>query len=245
MSDIGSKQVRSVVVQQDPRKQLRIRILIVLATISLSLFCYWLGGQGLRADYNSLAADHKQAVAQLTQTKDLNQSLSQQLANLQTGADIDKKAVNDVRALVSEHKATINELSEEISFYKGLMAPTERERGLSIRSWEVYPGSTDSSFQFKLVMQQLALKHTVLKGGVTVVIDGNRNGVAESFSLDTLSNQIEGKSFKLRFKYFQYVEGEIQLPAGFVPESVNIVAKATAPKSVTVEKNYSWLVQAG
>ena len=122
------------------------------------------------------------------------------------------------------------------------MAPTERERGLSIRSWEVYPTGDPRRFQFKLVVQQLAVKHALLKGGVTVQLVGKQNGVEQIFPLNILSEQIETMPARLRFKYFQYVDGELQLPEGFSVERVDIVAKATAPKAAQIEKHYSWVV---
>ncbi|ARN76364.1 hypothetical protein BST96_10015 [Oceanicoccus sagamiensis] len=203
---------------------------------------YWYGGLSIKADYQELLAAHEKAVKQLSLVEARYDDASQQLTNAKLGSDIDREAVNDVRTTVSEHKETINQLNEEINFYKGLMAPTERERGLGIRSWEIYLGSEPNRFQYKLVLQQLALKHTVLKGTVKVNIVGRRNGVEETLSLDILSEQVD-KILKLRFKYFQYLEGELIIPEGFTPDRIDIVAKATSPKAVTVEKQYGWIVQ--
>jgi hypothetical protein len=239
----GSKQYRSIVVQDRPSRR-RLMILSVIALlVVVAQLAYWYGGQSISADYQKLSQDHNEVVEQLSLSKARYDDASQQLTNLQLGSDIDRMAVNDVRSTVSEHKQTINQLNEEINFYKGLMAPTERERGLGIRSWEVYPGSAANRFQFKLVLQQLALKHTVLKGTVQVDIVGKRGGVEEVLSLDILSEQIDSQGLKLRFKYFQYIDGELVIPEGFVPERIDIVAKATSPKAVKVEKYYSWLVQ--
>ena len=60
--------------------------------------------------------------------------------------------------------------------------------------------------------------------------------------LDILSEQVD-KQLKLRFKYFQYIDGELIIPEGFTPERIDIVAKATSPKPVTVDKQYGWIVQ--
>ncbi len=238
----GSKQYRSIVVQDRPARR-RITIAsIVIILVAIAQLAYWYGGASIKSDYKQLTEDHKNVVEQLSLAEARYQDVSQQLTNAQLGSDIDRKAVNEVRTTVSEHKETINQLNEEINFYKGLMAPTERERGLGIRSWEVYPGSEPNRFQYKLVLQQLALKHTVLKGTVQVNIVGKRNGIEETLPLDILSEQVD-KILKLRFKYFQYVDGELIIPEGFTPDRVDIVAKATSPKAVSVDKHYGWIVQ--
>ncbi|MEE8057723.1 MAG: DUF6776 family protein [Pseudomonadales bacterium] len=240
---IGSKQYRSIVVQDRPGQRLLIIVSLVALMVVLALSAYWFGGKSIRGNYQTLSNRYQESIQQLEIAEVKYEDVSQQLANITLGADIDRQAVDNVRAVVREHKQTITGLNEKISFYKGLMAPTERERGLGIRSWEVYPTGDPQRFQFKLVMQQLALKHTVLKGDVTVELVGRQAEQELSFSLDILSEQVEGGNIKLRFKYFQYIDGELKLPEGFVVQRVDIVARATVPKAVRVEKHYGWIVQ--
>ena len=159
------------------------------------------------------------------------------------GAEIDRQALENVRGTVREHRQTIAERNEEISFYKGLMSPTDRERGLGIRSWELYSSADPRRFQFKLILQQLAVKHRLLRGNVAVELVGTLAGEVKKLSLHRVSAQIKEQQIDLRFKYFQYVEGELELPVGFVPERVDIVATASKPKAVQVEKQFGWLSQ--
>ena len=241
---VGSKQYHSVVVQDRPGRRLLAKVILLVIMVVITLLAYWFGGESIRADYQAISADYQSTRQRLELVERKYLDASQQLANTTLGADVDRQAVEDVRGVIREHKQTIAELSEEISFYKGLMAPTERERGLGIRSWEVYPTSDPQRFQFKLIMQQLALKHAVLKGSVSVVLVGKQAGLEQSYALDVLSSQVEEASVRLRFKYFQYIDGELQLPEGFVVERVDINASASAPKAVQVEKHYSWIVEA-
>jgi hypothetical protein len=240
---IGSKQYRSVVVQDRPERR-RLIILTVLLLFVLAVWLgYWLGSPSLQGGCKTLVAEHELTLGQLASLELQYQELNQQLVNISLGAEVDRQTVDNIRAVLGEHKQTITKLNEEISFYKGLMAPTAREQGLSIRSWEVYPTSDPSRFEFKLVMQQLAVKHTVLKGNVVVQLVGKQAGVEQTLPLNVLSEQVEEAAIHLRFKYFQYIDGELKLPKGFVVERVDIIAKATAPKGDQVEKHYSWMVQ--
>ena len=239
---IGSKQYRSIVVQDRPSRRRLAIASMVLIVVAVAQLAYWHSGKTIRAEHQKLSVEYAKVVEQLQIAEARYQDASQQLTNVRLGSDIDRKAVQVVRSTVSEHKQTINQLNEEINFYKGLMAPTERERGLGIRSWEVYPGSAPNRFQYKLGLQQLALKHKVLKGIVQVNIIGQRGGAEEILPLAVLSKQTD-KILKLRFKYFQYIDGELTIPQDFIPERVNIIAKATSPKAVTVDKHYSWIVQ--
>ena len=239
---IGSKQYRSIVVHDKPSRRRLVIASVVLMVVAVAQLAYWHGGHTIRADYRQLTMEYAKLVEQLQIAQARYQDASQQLTNSRLGSDIDRKSVQAVRSTVGEHRQTINQLNEEINFYKGLMAPTERERGLGIRSWEVYRSSVPNRFHYKLGLQQLALKHQVLKGSVQVNVIGKRNGAKAILPLSALS-ELADKKLKLRFKYFQYLEGELALPKDFVAERVNIIAKATSPKAVTVDKYYDWSVE--
>ncbi|MFA7554428.1 MAG: DUF6776 family protein [Spongiibacteraceae bacterium] len=243
----GSKQYRSIVVQDRTRfrRGLSLIFIVFVAVLSYFLGAYVSRGghEQLVEDYSEQTERHEQLQQKLTSAEADLETLKQELVNSKVGADVDRQAVNELRSVISEHQQTITELNEEISFYKDLMAPTEREKGLGIRSWELYPSTSPRHFQFKLIVQQLALKHALLKGVVNVNIVGKRGDVDETLSLDILSPQVDSKGIKLQFKYFQYIEGELQLPVDFIPERIDVIAKQTSPKKIVVEKHYGWIVQ--
>lgn len=239
----GSEQYRSVVIRSRPERKLGGILGAITAFIIINAIAFWAGGYVMSAANERLVMERDQAVSKLSHLDSKYQQASQNLVNSSVGSQIDRQAVEDVRGTVREHRQTIAELNEEISFYKGLMSPTDRERGLSFRSWEVYAGSDALRYQFKLVVQQLAVKHLLLRGAVTVMLVGKQDGVAKVLSLETISEQIKSQNIDLRFKYFQYIEGELELPQGFVAERVDIVAKASKPKAVKIEKQFAWAVQ--
>ena len=241
-SVLGSKQYKSVVVQDQPVRRWLLIVAIILFIIGVTVASFWFGGKKLGLDHSQLQQRYSESQQKLKALKVQHQLLSQKLANANVGAQVDRQAMESVRIVVREHKQTIAELNEEIAFYKGLMAPTERERGLGIRSWELYP-IDETRYEYKLVLQQLAVKHSLLKGSVSVELVGRRGVDEVRLSLHQMSDQIIQKDMVLRFKYFQYIEGELQLPEGFVPERVDVLAKANKPKAVQVAKQYGWVVQ--
>jgi hypothetical protein len=241
----GSKQYRSVVVPYRPGRKPAIIAAFVALLIIVAVASAWYGARTIEAGYRQLYTEREQLSQQLSETSFELAAIEQKLANASVGAEVDRLAADEVRMVILEQKESIAGLKEEISFYKGLMAPSEREKGLSIRGWEVYPTADSARYQFKLVVQQLALKHLLMAGYVNVVILGSTVDesdveVPQSYSLAILSEQIEDENIKLRFKYFQTIEGELRLPEGFKPERVSLLARVSKPKYVQIEKNYSW-----
>jgi hypothetical protein len=62
------------------------------------------------------------------------------------------------------------------------------------------------------------------------------------FALRDISDEQDQLDIRLRFKYFQTIEGELALPTGFEPERIQIAAVATEPVGKSIDQYYSWMV---
>lgn len=240
-----AERLQTVVVRRDPRRRRYWQALALMAIVLLVAASFW-GGRWqalsqLREARTALLESERR-VAELRAERDRFQH---RLSNLEVGAEVDRQSVEQLRQTIRSQQRALAQLNEEIAFYKGLMAPTERERGLGIRAWELYPTAEPGRFEYKLTVQQLAVDHSVLQGHVTVEVAGRRSqgGAEEVLSLHELSKQIEMPEIKLRFKYFQNIEGELQLPDGFEPQRIDVVAHSTQPRTARAERHFGWVVQ--
>ena len=116
-------------------------------------------------------------------------------------------------------------------------------RGLVLRPVELLATAVENRFSFRIVAQQEARKHSLLKGLLTVTVFGLVGNEELSFPLSALSEDIEDESLLLRFRYFQSIEGELVLPPGFQAEGISLVAQVSAPKKVEVREQFPWEVQ--
>jgi hypothetical protein len=238
----GSRQYRSIVIPYRPSLWVVVALSVVLVSSGLLVAGVKFGGDLIHADYSETVAERDHLVQLLSEREVALTATKQQLANMSVGSEVDRQAMGRIRLMIAEQQQIIAELEEENTFYKGLMAPSEQEQGLSIRGWELVAANDDRHFYFKLVVQQVVLKHALLKGELSVMVQGSQNGEGLSLSLAQLSDQIVDEQIRLRFKYFQSIEGELNLPDGFVPQRVIVVASAVAPKAARVEKQFNWPV---
>lgn len=194
------------------------------------------GQERALSDVARLTSELKQSQARVGE-------LEQQMANLRVASEVDQQASEDVRQEVISLKDQLAELQEENSFYRNLMAPTGNKRGLTFGAVEL--GDTDRlrTYRYKVVMQQLATSHELLNGNLRFTVIGKLNGFEVQYALSELSEQVEGENIRLRFKYFQTIEGQLSLPDGFEPERIELVASSTGRDPVTVEKRFGWLVE--
>lgn len=235
--------METVVVRRDPRRRRRLQG-VVIAGVLLGLAAAFTAGRWFAVlQWQQRQEQLSGALQRADVAEQALAEAQQRLNNLEVGAQVDRDSVELLRQNIRKQQQTIAALEEENAFYKGLMAPTERERGLGIRGWELYRGSEPGRFHYKLTVQQLAVKHSVLSGYVTVDIAGRRNSKETSLALHSVSPQFDEKQLKLRFKYFQNIEGELHLPADFEPQRVDVVAYASRPKKARIERHFGWVVQ--
>jgi len=239
----GTKQHRVKVVRDRPF--LRVFVLLVLlgVTVGAVAFSFRLGhSKGMQNENVSLAKISSLQDA-LSASDARVAEFEQKMANVDLGAEVDRKANEEIRQEVIALKESIAKLEEENSFYRGLMAPTKNKRGLAFGAIELSKTDRARTVSYKVVMQQLATNHQLLKGSLEYKVVGRQDGVDAMFNLRELSSQVKTDLIKLRFKYFQTIEGELKLPEGFEPVGIELVAKSTGKNPVTVEKRFDWLVE--
>lgn len=239
----GSKQYHMVVVPHRPvRRALIIVLLLVAAGAAVAASYYWGYHQGMTQQADAVAERDRlrEEVSVLTRE---SEELRQQVANLRLGSEVDQQASDEMRKEVIKLEEQIAALEEDITFYRGLMAPGDNNTGLTIGALNVIGTDIPREYEFKLVVQQLATDHQVLSGYLNFNVVGRRGEQTETIPLHELSNQVDNEDIRLRFRYFQNIEGRLTLPEGFEPERIELTAQSTGSDRKTVEKKFGWLVQ--
>lgn len=239
----GSKQYKMRVVPYRPLYAVTVAAIVVALFVAAVLGTYQYGNyKGRELQAEAIAERDSLRIEVRKQTDDAER-LRQEVANLKLGSKVDRKASEDVRTEVIDLKNKVAELQEVISFYKGLMSPTANKRGLTIGSLNVISTGAGRRYEYKLVVQQLATNHKMLSGFLNFKIVGRQGELPVTLSLKDVSDNVSYDNIKLRFKYFQTLEGQLVLPDGFEPQRIELLAKSSGKDSVTVEKKFGWLVQ--
>lgn len=239
----GTKQYPLKIVERRPWLRMIMSFILLTVVVVAVVASFQLGHHEGTAGQEQTRDDVSRLQNELTKSTQQVEELQQKLANINMGAVIDRQASEDVRQEVIELKNQLAKLEEENSFYRNLMAPSGNKRGLTFGAVEIVDTDKPRVYNYKVVMQQLATNHTLLKGNLTFTVVGKLLGAEATFSLNQLSEQVSSDTIRLRFKYFQTIQGEISLPEGFEPERIELVAKSTGNTPVTVEKRFGWLVE--
>lgn len=170
--------------------------------------------------------------------------LEQQVANLRLATEVDRKANEEVRAQVVELKNQLAEMEQDNTFYRSLMRPNASDQGLIVDPPSVVAlAGSVNKYQYKVVIKQIVAQHRLLSGHLEFEILGRQDEVLRKLALKDISDAVNVEQLKLRFKYFQRIEGEMVLPEGFVPERIQLKVVVQRPKKAVVEKKFGWLVK--
>jgi hypothetical protein len=240
---VGKDQYRTVVRRYHPRHQ---QIVVVVATLVAALVLglgFFLGRAAAFSGVGIDPVQYRRQAAELAETREALVARERELGMLDTRHQVDRAALELVRRELAEQKEQIAGLKEGIRFYRSLMAPGEIAQGFSLRTIELVARDEPHRFGFRIVAQQEARKHTPMLGELYAEVHGQLDGESRSFPLAELSNDLEDTILPLQFRYFQSIEGELVLPAGFEPQHVSVVATISSPRKVEVREQYAWQLQ--
>ena len=169
--------------------------------------------------------------------------LDQQLANLKLAAEVERKANEEVRAEVVELKTKVAELQQDNTFYRSLMRPAPGDKGLVVDAPAVSATNIPHVYKYNFVIKQIVTQHRQVSGHVQFELLGKQGDVYQRLVLKDISDSVSVERIKLKFKYFQRIEGEMKLPADFTPERIELKVAVDRPNKVVIEKKFGWLVK--
>ena len=239
----GSKQEQMVVVPYRPRRR-ALFITVLFSVVAASVVSGFLYGycQGLSAQ-GAVQDERDKLKAELSALRIQNTDLSRQVAILDRSSMVDQRATAEVQATIRNLREQLAQLQQDVVFYRQVVSSDTVDTGLVVGQMNIYGTSDPGRFRYKLVMrQQDADGDSYLRGHVNVNLVGRRGDEQMIFALRDISDEQDQLDIRLGFKYFQTIEGELVLPAGFEPERIQIAAVATEPVGKSIDQYFSWMV---
>lgn len=214
-----------------------ISVAVLLASVYLG---YQLG--------HYLEVQEREELDMLRQTVD---NLSEENANLTrrinvmgVELEVQELANQEAQQVILEGIAREAQLRERLGFFEKIMAPELKEQGFVIDAFNVTAAASQGYFRFDLVLMQQAKIKSVVKGTVSVELEGSLDGKPVRVPLQEMMEEGEGP-LAFSFKYFQVIEGVFQMPPGFVPEYIHTSAEIFQFKRKRGDLNtrFDWPVQ--
>ena len=157
---------------------------------------------------------------------------------------MDQRATEEVQGTIRGLRDRVAQLEQDVVYYRQVVSEETEDTGLIISQLDVDATRQSNRFRYKLVLrQQDADGDTFLTGHVNVNLIGSQGEEQQILALRDLSAEQDQLDIRLRFKYFQNIEGELVLPDNFVPERLQIAAVSDEPIEKSINQNFSWVVE--
>jgi hypothetical protein len=145
--------------------------------------------------------------------------LAQRVATLTRSDQVSRDANRRLQATLTDREEQIAQLHADVDFYERLVGATGQRHGLAVHALRMarQPGG---AWHFTAVLTQNLDRAGVSGGDVDLAIEGSEQGRLRTLDWNTLRQQPKAAGVPYSFRYFQEVQGDVFLPAGFAPTRV-------------------------
>lgn len=208
---------------------------LAYALIAGFLLALAFGGWGLWTVLRPIPDD---APARLQAQQRELQALQQKVATLTRSDQISRDANADLQTTLSERDEEIAGLRADVAFYERFVGATGQRRGLTVHELSLRPQDAQT-WHFQATLTQNLNRGAVIKGRVSLEVEGTQDGRMQQLNWAALRRQPKAPGVEYSFKYFQQVEGDILLPAGFKP--VRVMVRLQPASGASVEQSFPWV----
>ncbi|MET0327742.1 MAG: DUF6776 family protein [Luteimonas sp.] len=163
--------------------------------------------------------------------------LRQQVSTLTRSDQISRDANRELQGTLAERDEEIAALRADVAFYERFVGSTAQRRGLTVHELRVQP-RTDQGWHYTATLTQSLSREAASVGTMRLSIEGTRDGRLETLDWKALRQSDAAAGVAYSFKYFQQVEGDIVLPAGFQP--LRVTVRLEPERGSAVERPFSW-----
>ena len=204
--------------------------------LSLALAWHWAGIHAAPTLVDTTRRMHD-AERQLASQRSHLRQLSQRETTLSLSDKISRDANRDLQSTLAERDEEISGLRADVAFYERFVGATAQRRGLAVHELQLVPQS-DQGWHFIATLTQNLNRGAVNAGRLQVTVEGTHDGKLQRLAWADLRQQANAPGVDYSFKYFQQVEGDFVLPAGFKPSRVAV--RLVPQSGATVERSFSW-----
>jgi hypothetical protein len=169
-----------------------------------------------------------------------NARLRNELAAADVGRRVDRESYKLVQRSLGDMQSQIARLSQDLSFYRGLVQPDSLVH-VKVQQMQIVP-DTAGKFHIKFVLMQTGKPDNNVAGTLAIVIDGLAGGKPQSLKFGDVS-VARYATLAYSFRYFQDYDEAVQLPPGFEPTRIGVELFTARDSTHGFKQAFVWKAQ--
>ena len=131
-----------------------------------------------------------------------------------------RAAFEQLQQTLKDQEAQVQEQKRQLAFFERIMRPTGEQVGVVVDNLSLQETSVPGRYHYRLALTQPAKKRELFRGQVQIRVEGSLADKPKTLSGRELGMKAGEGRYALR--YFQLLEGNWQLPEGFIPDRVRV-----------------------
>lgn len=219
---------------------------LIVAGVLIGVFAlyvmYELGRYDAGYDRQAVAQQRTELEVRMEHVEKTNRELRTRLAELETIRLGRAREQAEVARTMGELQAQVARESQELAFYRGVVAQGASSVGVKIEQLRITPGPHPSSYIVHMSLVRSGRADSAATGSMALSLDGAGTDGARTLDLATLSG---GKQHELHynFHYLESFDQELAVPPGFRPERLNVEVRSSRHDIAPLSQTFLWSVE--
>jgi hypothetical protein len=225
----------------------RLQTALLIAGVLIGVFAlyvmYELGRYNAGYDRQVVAQQRAELEIQIEHLEKTSRELRTRLAELDTIRVGRAREQAEVARTMGDLQAQVARLSQELAFYRGVVAQGAATAGVRIEQLRITAGQRPATYIVHMSLVRSGRVETPATGSVQLSLDGTVAEGARTLDLATLT---AGRQRELRynFRYLQSFEQELTVPLSFKPERLNVEVSSARRDVAPLSQTFLWSVEA-
>ncbi|HEY8051431.1 MAG TPA: DUF6776 family protein [Steroidobacteraceae bacterium] len=231
-----------VVWQRAPALRMVLYGMGALITLLAFYIVYELGRYNAGYDRQAAAQQRTELAVQIEHLEKSNREMRTKLAEADTIRIGRAREQAQVARDIGDLQAQVGRQSQELAFYRGVVAQTATTLGVKIEQLRVSVGARPNEYTVHMALVRSGRADAEAAGTVQMSLDGTVGTTARTLDLAALT---AGRQRELRFgfRYFQDFDQEVTLPAGFKPGHLAVELLSSRKDTAPLSQTFLWTVE--
>ena len=229
------------------RRSLARRILVACLVTLVGVFglyvIYELGRYNAGYDRQAVGQQRTELEVKIEHLEAENRGLRTRLAELDTIRLGRAREQAEVARAMGDLQAQVAKQSQELAFYRGVVAQGAANLGLKIEDLRITAAPRPDVYVAHLALVRSGRAETVAAGTLLLSVDGELAGGEKTLDLAALTGGRQ-QTLRYNFRYFQDFDQELSLPAGFRPAHLVVEVHSSRGDVTPLSQTFLWSIEA-
>ena len=240
---LGKDGAPLVVRQRAPALRTALLVAAILVGIFALYVVYELGRYDAGYDRQAAALQRTALEVRIEHLEKDNRELRTRLAEADTIRAGRAREQAEVARTMGELQAQVDRQSQELAFYRGVVAQNANTLGVKIEQLRITAGKRPATFTVHMSLVRSGRADSAASGTVHLSLDGSYDGRARSLDLPALSGG-QVRELRYDFRYLQSFDQDLSVPLAFKPEQLVVEVQSSRHDVAPLSQTFLWTIEA-